>query len=77
MSFEKLQMDGTLFLAPAFINRSSHMNTLIDCRSKSYGLIDAHVANRPQLPLSQCNNAARSPLTPLLPPAYSGMHSLL
>src|SRR2546421_414330 len=48
--FQKFKMNGTLFAVPAFINRTSHVKTLIDCGSESYGLIDARIATRLQLP---------------------------
>ena len=43
-------MDSSLFSIPAFINRTSHVKTLVDGGSESYGLIDARVAARLQLP---------------------------
>src|SRR6266496_1454411 len=48
--FQSFQMDSSLFSIPAFINRTSHVKTLVDGGSESYGLIDARVAARLQLP---------------------------
>jgi len=39
--FQNFKMDGTLFSISAFINRTTHVKTLIDSGSESYGLIDA------------------------------------
>ncbi len=47
---QKFQLNSTLFLIPAFINRTSHVKTLINGGSKSYGLIDARVTTKLDLP---------------------------
>ena len=43
-------MNGPLFSIPAFINRTSYVKTLVDGGSESYGLIDARVATKLDLP---------------------------
>ncbi len=47
---QKFQLNSTLFLIPAFINRTSYVKTLINSGSESYGLINARVTTKLHLP---------------------------